>query len=125
MKNKIILFILLFAAAQMTTAQISTPAASPAGKVYAKVGLTDVDISYSRPKMKGRKIFGAGDDFLVPYGKIWRTGANSGTIITIEKDIMVEGQDLPAGEYMIITFPNKDAWEVVFYNDKSIGANMS
>ena len=125
MKNKFILFILLFAATQMATAQISTPAPSPAGKVSSKVGLTDVSISYSRPKMKGRKIFGAGDDFLVPFGKIWRTGANQGTIITIDKDLMVEGQNLPAGEYMIITIPAKDAWEVIFYNDKSIGGNMT
>lgn len=125
MKNKFILFILLFAASQMAVAQISTPAPSPAGKVYSKVGLTDVNISYSRPKMKGRKIFGAGDDFLVPFGKIWRTGANQGTIITTDKDLMVEGQNLPAGEYMIITFPGEDAWEVVFYKDKSIGGNMA
>jgi len=75
--------------------------------------------------MKGRKIYGAGDDFLVPFGKIWRTGANSGTIITIDKDLMVEGQNLPAGEYMIITIPNKDNWEVIFYKDKSIGGNMA
>jgi tetratricopeptide (TPR) repeat protein len=125
MKNKFILFILLFAAVQMATAQISTPAPSPAGKVYSKVGLTDVDISYSRPKMKGRKIFGSGDDFLVPFGKIWRTGANSGTIITTDKDLMVEGQNLPAGEYMLITIPGKDSWEVIFYKDKSIGGNMA
>ncbi|RLD22969.1 MAG: DUF2911 domain-containing protein [Bacteroidetes bacterium] len=109
----------------MATAQISTPAPSSAGKVYAKVGLTDIDINYSRPKMKGRTIFGEGDDFLVPYGKIWRTGANSGTIIIIEKDLTVEGGNLPAGEYMILTIPGKDSWSVIFYKDKSIGGNMA
>ena len=125
MKSKLILFILLFASFEMATAQISTPAPSSAGKVYAKVGLTDVNIEYSRPKMKGRKIYGEGDDFLVPYGKIWRTGANSGTIITIDKDLTVEGGNLPAGEYMILTIPGKDTWSVIFYKDKSLGGNMA
>jgi len=125
MKRKIGLFILLFAAYEMANAQITTPAPSPAGKVYAKVGLTDINISYSRPKMKGRKIFGTGDDFLVPFGKIWRTGANSGTILTIDKDLTVEGHKLPAGEYMLLTIPGKDNWEVIFYKDKSIGGNMA
>ena len=125
MKSKLILFIFLFSAFEMATAQISMPAPSSDGKVYAKVGLTDVDISYSRPKMKGRNIYGEGDDFLVPFGKIWRTGANAGTVITIDKDLTVEGKSLPAGEYMILTIPGKDTWQVIFYKDKSIGGNMS
>jgi tetratricopeptide (TPR) repeat protein len=125
MKSKLILFILLFASLQMATAQINMPAASSAGKVYAKVGLTDVNIDYSRPKMKGRKIFGEGDDFLVPYGKLWRTGANAGSILTIDKDLTVEGKDLPAGEYLLLTIPGKDSWEMIFYKDKSIGGNMA
>jgi tetratricopeptide (TPR) repeat protein len=125
MKRKLILFIFLFASYELATAQISMPAPSSAGKVYAKVGLTDVNIEYSRPKMKGRKIYGEGDDFLVPYNKIWRTGANSGTIITTDKDLTVEGSNLPAGEYMILTIPGKEAWTVIFYKDKSIGGNMA
>lgn len=107
------------------TAQISTPAPSPAGSSYSKVGLTDITIEYSRPKVKGRKIFGEGDDFLQPFGTLWRSGANSGTIITISTAIKVEGQDLPAGEYMLLTIPGKDSWTVIFYKDKSIGGNMS
>jgi hypothetical protein len=125
MKSKLILFIFLFASFEMATAQINMPAPSSAGKVYAKVGLTDVDINYSRPKMKGRMIYGEGGDYLVPFGKIWRTGANSGTTINIDKDLSVEGKDLPAGEYMILTIPGKDAWSVIFYKDKSIGGNMA
>jgi len=124
MKSKLILFIFLFASYEMATAQITMPAPSPAGKVYAKFGLTDIDISYSRPKVKGRKIFGTGDEYLEQYGKVWRTGANSGSIITIEKDITVEGNKLPAGEYMILTVPGKDEWQFIFYKDKSIGGNM-
>ena len=125
MKRKLILFIFLFASYELATAQISMPAPSPAGKVYAKFGLTDINISYSRPKVKGRKIFGEGDDYLQAFGKIWRTGANAGTIITIDNDLTVEGKNLPAGEYMIITIPGKDSWEFIFYKDKSIGGNMA
>ncbi len=106
-------------------AQITTPASSPAGSVYAKVGLTDVTVEYSRPKVKGRKIFGEGDNFLVPFGKTWRSGANSGTIITTSTDIKVENKDLPAGEYLLLTIPGKDSWTVIFYKDKAIGGNMS
>jgi hypothetical protein len=125
MKKKLMLFIMLFAAYEMASAQINLPAPSPAGKVYSKVGLTDVEITYSRPKAKGRAIFGSGDSFLVPFGQIWRTGANSGTIITTSADLEVDGQNLPAGEYMLITIPNEDAWDVMFYKDKSIGGNMA
>ena len=107
------------------TAQITTPAPSPAGSTYSKVGLTDITIEYSRPKVKGRKIFGEGEDFLQPFGTLWRSGANSGTIITTSTDIKVEGQELPAGEYMLLTIPGKDSWTVIFYKDKSIGGNMA
>jgi DUF2911 family protein len=120
-------FLLALAAAFYVgaNAQISTPAPSPDGSTYSKVGLTDITIEYSRPKVKGRKIFGEGDDFLQPFGTLWRSGANSGTIITTSTDIKVEGQDLPAGEYMLLTIPGKDTWTVIFYKDKSIGGNMN
>jgi len=106
-------------------AQITTPAASPAGSTYSEVGLTDITIDYSRPKVKGRQIFGEGDGFLQPFGKLWRSGANAGTIITTSTDIKVEGQDLPAGKYMLLTIPGKDSWTVIFYKDISIGGNMA
>ncbi len=125
MKKITLSMLLLLGAFSLTQAQITMPAASPAGKVYTKFGLTDVEISYFRPKMKGRKIFGEGSDYLVPYGKLWRTGANSGTILTIDKDLTVGGQPLPAGEYMILTIPGADEWTVIFYKDKSIGGNMA
>lgn len=105
--------------------QITLPAPSPAGKVYSKVGLTDVEITYSRPKMKERKIFGEGDDHLVPYGKMWRTGANAGTLITFSDDVIISGDTVPAGEYMILTIPGADEWTIIFYKDASIGGNMS
>lgn len=106
-------------------AQINTPAPSPAGSVYSKVGLTDVTIDYFRPKVKDRKIFGEGDDYLQPYGVLWRTGANSGTKFTISTDAKIAGVDVSAGEYLILSKPGKDDWTFILYNDPSIGGNMS
>lgn len=94
------------------TAQIQTPAASPAGKIEQKVGLTDVTVEYSRPGMKGRTIFGD----LVPYGEIWRTGANANTKITFSDDVKIDGKELKKGSYSLYTIPNEGSWEVLFYN---------
>ncbi len=121
MKN--LLAILLAALSLCASAQIQTPAASPAGSVSSKVGLTDVKIEYSRPKMKGRKIFGEGAGFLVPYGKIWRTGANNGTTITFSDDVKVEGVAVPKGTYLIFTWPGANEWTVSLYKDLGLGGN--
>lgn len=94
-------------------AQITTPQPSPAAKLEQKVGLTDVTIEYSRPSVKGRKIFGG----LVPYGEMWRTGANKNTIVTFSTDATVDGQTLKAGSYSIFTKPGEENWEVYFYTD--------
>lgn len=94
-------------------AQIETPQPSPFAKMEQKVGLTDVTLEYSRPGMRGRTIFGD----LVPYGKLWRTGANKNTIITFSDNVMVDGQELKAGSYAIFATPNKESWDVVFYSD--------
>ena len=75
--KKLLLVVLSFLTIQITEAQIQTPKPSPEGKLEQKVGLTDVKISYSRPGVKGRTVFGD----LVPYNTIWRTGANKNTII--------------------------------------------
>ena len=94
-------------------AQINTPAASPSSTVKQTVGLTDVTIEYSRPSMRGRTIFGD----LVPYGKIWRTGANKNTTIEFSTDVTIDGQELKAGSYAIFTTPGESSWEIVFYSD--------
>jgi hypothetical protein len=91
--------------------QITTPQPSPFATVSQKVGLTDVSVEYSRPSMRGRIIFGD----LVPFGKIWRTGANANTKVTFSSDVVVDGQTLKAGSYGLYTIPNEDAWEVLFY----------
>ncbi|GIV35769.1 MAG: hypothetical protein KatS3mg032_0148 [Cyclobacteriaceae bacterium] len=105
MKNTAIIFILVSCLALVAQAQIQTPAASPAGSVSTVVGLTEVSIKYSRPRMRGRKIFGQGPDYLVPYGQMWRTGANAGTVITFSDDVKVEGLDVKKGDYLLLNHP--------------------
>ena len=109
--------LLLAPAAQ---AQITTPQPSPKSTVTQRVGLTDVTITYSRPGVKGRAIFGA----LVPYGKRWRTGANATTSIKFSDDVTVEGKKVPAGEYGIYTIPNAAEWTVVFNKSLKQGADV-
>jgi hypothetical protein len=98
-------------------AQISTPAPSPLGKLEQVVGLTDVHIEYSRPGAKGRTIFGG----LVPFDKLWRTGANSATKVTFSEDVVIEGQDLEAGSYALFTIPGENEWTVIFNTDTEQG----
>lgn len=86
------------------------PAPSPPGHAEQLVGLTMVKVDYSRPAMRGRTIFGD----LVPYGKVWRTGANKCTTIELDGNVMVEGQLLRAGTYSIFTIPGEDSWNVIF-----------
>jgi hypothetical protein len=89
------------------------PAVSPAAKVTQTIGVSDVTISYHRPGVKGRKVWGE----LVPYGKVWRTGANEATTITFGEDMLVEGQPLAAGTYALFTIPGDKEWTVVFNKD--------
>jgi len=107
-KNKVVIEI-----ETATELKISTPQPSPLGKISQRVGLTDIDIEYSRPGVKGRTIFGE----LVAFGKIWRTGANSNTKITFSSDVMMDGQTLKAGSYGLYSIPNKDTWEIIFYSE--------
>lgn len=99
------------------TAQINTPAPSPAASLTQTVGLTDFSVEYSRPGMRGRTIFGN----LVPYGKVWRTGANQRTKITSSTAFTVGGEELKAGTYAIFTKPEADAWTVYFYTEHQGG----
>ncbi|MDF1696650.1 MAG: DUF2911 domain-containing protein [Saprospiraceae bacterium] len=119
MKNLFAVLLLVAFTAFSVEAQIKTPAASPSATVMQTVGLTDVTIEYSRPSAKGRTIFGA--DALVPNGKMWRTGANSVTKITFSNDVMIEGQELKAGKYGVLTMPNSSSWAVHFYNFEGNG----
>ncbi len=94
-----------------TKLKITTPQPSPKATVEQRVGLTDISVEYSRPGVKGRAIFGD----LVPFGKTWRTGANSNTKVTFSSDVSIDGQTLNAGSYGLYTVPNENSWEVMFY----------
>lgn len=115
--KKIFLSLFVIAFTVSTNAQIKTPAPSPSSKIEQTVGLTDVTLEFSRPSMKGRTIFGD----LVPFGKIWRTGANARTKITFSNDVTVDGQALKKGTYAIFTKPNATSWDVYFYTDHAGG----
>ncbi|MGB0931389.1 MAG: DUF2911 domain-containing protein, partial [Chitinophagales bacterium] len=94
-------------------AQLKTPAASPMSKLEQTVGLTDVMIEYSRPSMKGRTIFGD----LVPYGTMWRTGANASTKVSFSEDVTVGGKELKKGDYALYTIPGEAEWTIVFHSN--------
>jgi hypothetical protein len=89
--------------------KLDFPAASPAGTIKQRVGLTDIEVEYSRPGMKGRVIYGG----LVPYGAVWRTGANTATKITFSTPVKFGGADVPAGSYALYTIPGKKEWTVI------------
>lgn len=101
----------------LSMAQIKTPSASTTSKVEQTVGLTTVNLQYSRPGVKGRTIFAA--DGLVPHGKIWRTGANQATKITFSDDVTINGKDLKAGAYAVLTKPMANEWTFHFYTHES------
>lgn len=113
--KKIIVSLFVAAFAFSANAQIKTPAPSPSQKIEQMVGLTDVTLEYSRPSMKGRKIFGDLQD----YGKVWRTGANKNTTLTFSTDFMVGGKTLKAGTYALFTIPGEKTWDVILYSDAS------
>ena len=91
-------------------AQLDLPRPSPKATVSQTVGLTDVTITYCRPSVHGRVIWGG----LVPYDQVWRTGANEATTITFSDEVAIEGTTLPAGTYGLFTVPGKDTWTVIF-----------
>ncbi len=109
MKIKNLLLSTVILAAATVTAQ-DLPQPSPKGAVEQVVGLTKIRIDYSRPSVKGRKIFGD----MLPYNKVWRTGANMNTMIELDGPVLIEGQALEAGKYSIFTIPGEGAWQLIF-----------
>jgi hypothetical protein len=90
-----------------------TPQPSPFASVTQRIGLNDVTIAYHRPGVKGRKIWGE----LVPWGQVWRAGANDATTIAFTDDVTIEGQGLPAGTYGFFAVPGDKEWVLVFNRD--------
>ncbi len=108
-KSAVLLFVVLGLQTESKAQGVKMPAASSGQTVIQEFGLGKITLTYSRPSMKGRKIFGA----LEPYDKVWRTGANSATVIKFSDDVTIEGKDIPAGEYGLFTIPNKSEWTVI------------
>jgi len=122
MKSKLIpLLAVGFALAGTALAQtpaapkLVLPQASPPATLKQQVGITDIEVTYNRPGVKGRKIFGG----LVPYGEIWRTGANSATKITFSTDVKIGGAAVPAGTYELFSIPGEQEWTVIIHKNMS------
>jgi hypothetical protein len=111
--RKIILALAVLIANFTIEAQVKTPQPSPKSTLNQVVGLTDVTVEYSRPSAKGRPVFGD----LVPFGRLWRTGANQNSMVSFSEDVVIKGNTLKKGKYAIFTTPKADMWEVVFYTD--------
>jgi hypothetical protein len=121
MNFKSILFVLLLVGSMSSAfaQQIQMPQASPSAKIAQQVGLSNVTVDYSRPSTKGRKIFGE----LVPFGEVWRTGANGATLLTFSTDVIISGKNVPAGQYALYAIPNKSEWTMILSkNTKLWGA---
>ena len=108
-----IIFTLLLFTVNLSFSQINTPRVSPASEVEQMVGLTEIEIEYSRPSMRGREVFGN----LVPFGKVWRTGADNSTKISFDTDVIISGKTIQSGIYSIFSIPNKESWEIILYSD--------
>lgn len=123
MKKILLSAMVLFAASQvqLQAQQLKVPAPSPLQTIKQAFALSDITIEYSRPSVKNRVIYGD----LVPYGTIWRTGANQATKITFGEAVKVQGTAVAAGTYALYTIPNKDSWEVMLYKDLTLGGDVA
>ncbi|MDR0801133.1 DUF2911 domain-containing protein [Fluviicola sp.] len=120
--SKALLFLAFGMISMSSVAQkITVPAPSPLQTTTQKFGLGEVTIEYSRPMAKGRTIFGD----VVPYGKVWRTGANATTKIMFTDNVKIEGKEVKAGTYGLYSIPNKDYWEVMLYSDLNLNGNVA
>jgi hypothetical protein len=114
MRKSILSVFILTLVTLFAEAQVQTPAASPAAKVIQTVGLTQVEVEYSRPSIRGRQIFGG----LVPFDMLWRTGANASTKITFDNDVVIAGNhELGKGTYALYTIPGEEEWTIIFHKN--------
>jgi len=114
-----LLFAIAVIAGNATAQQLKLPAASSTQVLTQDLGISQITLNYSRPNVKGRKIFGA----LEPYGQVWRTGANGATTLTFSGDVIINGKVVPTGTYGLFTIPNKGEWTVILNkNSKQWGA---
>lgn len=116
-----LLVIALLATVSASAQTLKVPAPSPMQTLKQNFALSDISIEYSRPGVKGRAIFGD----LVPYGKVWRTGANAATKVTFGEDVAVEGKPVKAGTYALYTIPGKEMWTIMLYSDLTLGGDVN
>ena len=109
MKKIILSALAITGLAMLSTAQVKMPAPSPTQTVKQEFGIGNIELTYSRPAAKGRKIFGD----LVPYNKLWRTGANAATKIVFSEPVEIGGKKLDSGTYVLYTIPGMDSWDVI------------
>ncbi len=119
-KSTLSLLLGLFVCSLGYSQQLTMPQASPAAQISQRVGLTDVTVNYSRPSMKGRKIFGT----LVPYGEVWRTGANGSTKLSFSTEVEIGGTKLPAGDYALYSIPEKGDWTIIISKNTELWGSM-
>jgi Protein of unknown function (DUF2911) len=101
--------LLLASSVMAATPKVDFPQASPACTIKQRVGITDIEVDYSRPGVKDREIFGT----VVPYDQVWRTGANQATKIIFSRPVTLNGTEIPAGTYALMTIPGKDEWTII------------
>jgi hypothetical protein len=114
--KRVLLFGLLLSTTLLTEAQLKTPAPSPAQTLRQDFGLGNIEISYSRPGVRGRKIFGD----VVPYGQVWRTGANNATTIAFTDEVIIGGKKLAPGKYGLLTMPGSKEWVVIISKQTNV-----
>lgn len=119
MKNKLALTLIFIS--YLSYSQLLSPVASPKTKIIQKVGLVDINLEYSRPSKKNRKIFGG----LVPYGKIWRTGANNPTLISFSENIKLNNKLIEKGDYHIYSVPSKSKLDLIIYEKTDAWGSLS
>ncbi len=110
MKKKFLSALAFTGFVMLSTAQVKMPAPSPTQKLKQDFGIGTIELTYSRPAAKGRKIFGD----LVPFNKLWRTGANAATRIFFSEPVEIGGKKLDSGTYVLYTIPGIDSWEIIF-----------
>jgi len=122
MKRILVLALAMYLTAHVY-AQVKVPPPSPAATVTTVVGLSDIKVEYSRPKAKGRKIFGNGNDYVVPFGALWRTAANDGSKVTFTDDVKFGNVDVPKGTYLLLSIPDAQNWTIILYKDVAMVGN--
>jgi hypothetical protein len=120
-KLTLISTIFFTAIAGLLNAQLELPQPSPWAQVSQKIGLTKATVTYSRPSMRGRKIF----DELVPFNEMWRTGANAATKLEFDHDVMINNQKIAAGAYSLLTIPNQNEWTIIINRNTEPGGTSS